>query len=347
MKITTKQMKVFSIATYVISLIFTILLMISSTASTLGLVLVFFMAVILDGSKVLLFYMSLTHKNLNIIFRSILFILSIVLLISSIIASCGYILNESNKKTNIEIKQSDEYSQQQDLKNKNEELYNLKKQELENLKESHKDEVKNMTNILNGYPSNYITKKENLQKEINSLKEKHNILVSEKMNELKNLGSKEIKTSSNILNENGYTAIFKLFGNSLHKSSEEISLIFFMILSIVFEIIALISLYLSSIENVDFKLKNGEDLKPKDVEQKDNHKLSLLKGGLDVKKVKAYLEYMYENAENNISDGYIKISKEIGIKADEGRKIKSWLEGQGILKAEGGRTKIINKINIA
>ena len=176
----------------------------------------------------------------------------------------------------------------------------------------------------------------------NVIKYKYKDEVVEKVLELEKISNNVTKeVIINTQSEKGYTAIFNFLGNK----SE---FYFYFILYIIFEVIALLSLYVSKKQLQNIKPKDAETFKPKEVDEtKEQHKLSLIKGGLDVEKVKAYLNYMYNNSKEGISDGYIKISKAVGIKADEGRKIKAWLEGQGILKAEGGKTKIINKINIA
>jgi type II secretory pathway pseudopilin PulG len=152
---------------------------------------------------------------------------------------------------------------------------------------------------------------------------------------------------------------------------------YFISLSTVFELINMLSVYLFCM----FLRKNhnliaresptpdpspkqkipAPDLKPKETPTPDlSPKLNLVKPNrtLGVKASKdfhlrktpknisdsdiaKYIKYMNETAVDGISQGYIKISKNIGLSQEKCRKIKGWLEQEGIIKSEGGRTVIV------
>jgi hypothetical protein len=67
--------------------------------------------------------------------------------------------------------------------------------------------------------------------------------------------------------------------------------------------------------------------------------------------VQKYLDYMYKTAKESkgdlISEGYIKISKNIGLTQETCRKIKAWLEQEGTIKSDGAKTIILKQNNVA
>jgi hypothetical protein len=55
-----------------------------------------------------------------------------------------------------------------------------------------------------------------------------------------------------------------------------------------------------------------------------------------------YLNYIYENAIEGVSPGYNKISRNTGLTIETCRKIKGYLEQQGVVKTDGRQTFILN-----
>lgn len=64
---------------------------------------------------------------------------------------------------------------------------------------------------------------------------------------------------------------------------------------------------------------------------------------LGTNEYKKYVNYMYDNAKNNISTGYNTIAKNIGIPVETARKIKAHLEQSGIVQVVGSKTIILKQ----
>lgn len=62
--------------------------------------------------------------------------------------------------------------------------------------------------------------------------------------------------------------------------------------------------------------------------------------GIDTKDLKVYLNFMYQNAKDNVSTGYMTISKKTGLTIENCRKIRGFLERHGVIATEGTKTLI-------
>jgi hypothetical protein len=349
-----------SIGSFILSAICTVVLF-TSGISTPYLFYVFFgMAVIQEICKSNFFAIAILNTEIKMPIRALLFFISICLFVSSIVASSGLYLNETNKSNNKAIENSDSYKQAVEKKDISKSMYNLKLEEIEDAKEQHKIVIaemkKDKDNLKKGYWGKKLVEKENEQQQkINNEINIFNKDLSLKNSELKSFVSdttKEININ-NTANEEGFSFIFSIL-SQISKSDKNVFMFyFFLALNIISELIALLSLYLYRVAKTqkngkDSTRENDKSFTRKDIESDSEiQKLSVIQGGLDVKKVKAYLEYMYNNSKNNVSIGYQQISEKIKIKEEDGRKIKSWLEGQGVLKSENGKTKILKEIKIA
>jgi len=393
-------LKTFSYLAFVVSAIFTIILMTSAVVGFIATGLTIGMAIMLEVCKVGFFNEALTNTRLNIAVRVTMGVISILLLLSSIVASAGYIQNMTNKTKNLELKHSSAFKQAEEGKGIQKDLYTAKQQEIESIKSNYSSQIEEMTKVKNSYPANYFTRKENLQVEINNKSSEMQNMISEKNKELVQLGNKletPIDVSTlNVNKTNGYSAIFSIVADKINQdefrettiSADEIELYFFMGLSVIFEFIAIITMYLSRVINLgqlqlgntpnrptkkttDYEIKpNFENIKPNNFKiikpnikpnfeninlAKANRSLSLVASSdFPPKKtpksfksieVEEYLKYMYENATESdgelVSPGYIKISKNTSLSQEKCRKIKAWLEEEGTLKSEGGKTIIL------
>lgn len=63
--------------------------------------------------------------------------------------------------------------------------------------------------------------------------------------------------------------------------------------------------------------------------------------GIENEDVKRYIEYMYENEKDNVSPGYIKISKDTNLELEKCRKIRAHLEHLNVLKSFERKTIIL------
>lgn len=385
-----RMLKSFSYLAFTLSAIFTMILMTSAVIGIVATTLTIGMALMLEVCKVGFFSEGITNIKLNFGVRVTMIVISVMLLVASIVASAGYIQNMTNKTKNLELKHSTAFREAEDGKNIQKDLYENKKQEIESLAINYDSRINEMSKVRDDYPSNFFTRKENLQKEINQLAiEKQNIL-SQKNKELLELGQRlEIPIDVSNLQVNkttGYGAFFEMIAKHINKdtymreipiTAAEIELWFFMGLSIIFEFIAIITMYLSKVSlgqatpNPSNKIKpntyQNENIKPKQTTiikpnnkvislEKPNRSLSL-KGFNNLKPnktpksfgsedVQKYLEYMYKTAKESkgelVSEGYIKISKNIGLTQETCRKIKAWLEQEGTIKSDGTKTIILD-----
>ena len=365
---------------FIISTIFTILLMTSTVSSKLEYNLVVGMAIILQLSTTLFVAKAMLDNKIHMTVRAIMVCISVALLFASIIANVGLIQNNANKTRNNERRTSSEYQQAKQSFNRQQQLYDAKLEEIRNTTDSFDLVIEETRNTL---------QRSNAAWEINKHTDLLNQAVQEKTKrlaelnqELNNIIISPISTDNIVIeSESGYASTFQFLAQTrlikwLFKNStaDQLQNWFFIMLSSIFEFINMIALYLLSVflqVNIKKSTTNNPTPDPSPKQKIPNPtpketapKLNLVKPNrpLGVKAssdfylkktpknisdsdIKKYLDYMYKTAENNISQGYIKISKNIGLSQEKCRKVKAWLEQEGIVKVEGGRTVIVKNNN--
>lgn len=359
---------------FIISTVFTILLMTSTTSSKLEYKLVVGMAIILQLSTTLFVAKAMLDHKIHIIVRVIMLCISIMLLFASIVANVGLIQNNANKTRNKELKQSTQYQEAEKQNNRQQQLYDSKLEEIKNTTSTYDLSIAQTKDTIEKSKAAWERNKHT--DTLKNLTKEKTERLKELNKELSNINISPISISnSEIKSENGYYSTFEFFSQVrlikwLFKDATPYQLqnYFFIMLSSIFEFINMIALYLFSVmmnTNISFKKSPNPDLSPKQkiptpTPKEITPKLNLVKpnrslgvkasSDFHLKKtpknisdsdIKKYLDYMYKTQENNISQGYIKISKNIGLSQEKCRKIKGWLENEGIIKSEGGRTVII------
>jgi hypothetical protein len=267
-------LKTVSILSFIISAIFTILLMTSNTIGILSFVLTVGMAVILELAKCGFFFEALTNNIIKMPVRILLGAIAILLIFASIFASAAYIQNQTNKAKNVQLQNSESYKQVEQNKKINVELYEIKKKEIEDLKNQINFERNETNKIIESMPANYIDRKN--QARIQSQNKIADIQknIDGKTKELYTLAEKiqitqKIDQNKNILNENGYTSMFENFANILNKNSatqeqkittETLELWFYVMLGIIFEFVAVLTSYLALQKSNKLATKTQNDV---------------------------------------------------------------------------------------
>ena len=364
-------LKTISVLAFVVSAIFTILLMTSGTVGVLAFILTCLMAVVLEMCKVGFFYESLINRKINQGIRILLGTISVFLVIASIIASSSYIQNQANLTNNIKVRHSTQYNQLEEGRTLKVDLHNQKQLELERLRTSQQKTLDEMRKIRDSYPANYITVKQNATREINQVDADFNNRISQVLQEVESLSSdlqSPIDTSNlKIADTQGYNSMFTLIANKLNSShgstrqytANELMLYFFIILSVIFETTAVLTAYLSKIKqkgnvvdttfqqdsNKVIEIKKDAYANPKTTVAEDKSKKIGFQysqsNNIQKKDIERYIEYMYDNSKGNESIGYMKIGKNTLLGVEKARKIKGYLENMDILKTEGVKTKIL------
>jgi len=382
-EIIEKNIKLFfnlSIASYLVSTLFTISLMKTNAKTFFSIILLSLMAILIDVCKGFCFHfandISLDKKH-----RSSCKKIGAFLLIISVLASLSFMHNESNAVKNENYTKSLEYQNYLEKK----EMLNKQK----NLKEN---EIKNLEKLEGRTKKSYITRKTNFLNEIDIINEK-----------LMNLTPpKDIKTK----NEKGFIATCEFilkYVKFINLDAEELNTLIFVYIGILSELVGVMfsffrGIYMKKYKEkygayyIDFEEKNTNasneekamlDLARKELAQKQavekiidfQQEKALNKAMLEqiqkdekkneigfkfhekkeeVEKSKKekysnenfvnYYNFMVADAEEkgtNISKGYKAIAKEIEIKESEAQKIKNAMEMQGIIETRGNQTVIL------
>jgi len=187
---------------------------------------------------------------MNNVIRTICGILGIILTAISIIASSGYILNESNRVQNKSIQNSATYKQMEQGKVIQNDLYMTKKDELKRLQALQEQQKSDGTNIVNnssvknkaGRGIDVQNKIAGTQQQINQIQNELTALTSELQ---KPIDTKNV----NFKAENGYIALFQLLADKLNvlesfkdspTTADRLLTYFLMFISAVFEILAVV-----------------------------------------------------------------------------------------------------------
>lgn len=374
-------LKAMAVLAFCISAIFSVVNLYSAAFAFWAGVVCAVMGIILEYSKVFCIYKAFSDSKLNAVIRGVCVIVYIILLSASIFFSMSFISNEENENKNYTQKHSVEAEKNAEkIKTDNNTIKRLE-DEILTIKQQYEGAIKTKEDYIKQLPTNYITVKANTLKEIDNLKktmtDKINA-VSSKISQVEN--SKKEVLSKNVSVENsttGFTAMLTTIVN-WHNSTErgkqnpwtleQVSFMFYLILAIVFEIVASLLWYLaehekdskpSTIQKVQPNNFNDNSNKPsvKDIIQPKPPIIQpqLQQFAKDKEKhftnedLKKYVDYMYDNQKNDISPGYIKISKSLGLTPDTCRKIKAHLEHLNVIESNGKLTKIVKpkeKINI-
>jgi hypothetical protein len=250
-----------SIVSFVISGLFTIILMTSGTVGILAFLLTVGMAVVLELCKCGFMYEALSNVKLNPGIRMIMGIISVLLVASSIFASASYVQNQANKTKNIDLEESRQFKELEQGKAFKEDLYSVKKKEIEDLKALQQQQSQKGQEIINSMPKDYITRKNDQRAKTQSQVEETQRLINAKQDELSALGTdlqKPIDTSNLKLNaDNGYTAMFQKLADLFNSSeeyknnpvkAESLEMWFFIGLGIIFEFVAVLTAYLAQLK---------------------------------------------------------------------------------------------------
>jgi hypothetical protein len=233
---------VISKITFLVSAVFTIFLICSQANGFIEYILFFLMAVSMESLKYALFTVGLLDLKSKQMSGYVAVGMSCVLIALSIVASLSYMYNQSNSIKQVNTVMSDSYKRQQ-------QLYDTKQQE-----------IKALQSQINSLPRNYISKKSQLSSQL-----------SKKSQELEtiNKGFSSVKVESS----QGYTAFLGVIAEIMSKqavkqgkepiTTEQLEVTLFTIISICFEILAVLSFYyykkLGSVGSLENSL--GEETK--------------------------------------------------------------------------------------
>jgi hypothetical protein len=254
-------LKSISIIAFIISALFTIQLMTSGTVGITAWILTVGMAIILEACKCGFFYEALSNTKLPKGIRGLLAAIAILLVASSIFASASYVQNQANKTKNKQMKTSSQYKQLEQGKALQQDRYNTLKQEIEKLEALKVQQQQEGDKIVNSMPKNYIDRRNNQRVETQQQIAGTQELIEAKSKELTDLANnlqKPIDTVNLKVNaDNGYTAMFQTIAEMINSGddykdspvkAEVIEMGFFIGLGIIFELVAVLTAYLSQLK---------------------------------------------------------------------------------------------------
>ena len=340
-----------AILSFIISGYFSVLLFQSSATTLTEAIPMIAIAIILELAKFSLLR-ELSNSNHAAWLKVSFFSLWVIITLSSIVASAGYVINQTNKATNESIKMSDSYKIKMASRDNQNDLYGTKKQELNNLYTAKENALKDLQTQREALPKNYISKKVEMGVRMNEVEQDYNNRISKISSELSTISNslaQEVDLSSTQVNStNGYTAIFQLSADIYNKNATEkvtasgLELWFFLALGVVLELVANVFAYLSMVtgkikspipqpENkmpipeLEKMSKNSSPQKLKVAHAgnvvsiaskgKQDYKQAKNEQDLSNKDIKMYLDIMYSNTKNdNESIGYKNIASKISEK---------------------------------
>ena len=204
--------------------------------------------------------------------KSFTILLWLFLLLASIFASTGYMLNMAKKNEQKSIVNSNQFKEIQTKQDNINQLIQTKQAEISTLQAEKQQTINNMTADKNNLPSDYKTAKADLQLKINATSDKYQASIDNKQNELtelnnqlNNMSISDVKPDAG----NGYNNLFVVLANMLSSESEPIkpdtiSFIFnFIVFGLMPELIANIFYYyyINSIDTKNDTTKNIIDEK--------------------------------------------------------------------------------------
>jgi hypothetical protein len=303
----TLGLKIGSRAGFIISSIFTIMLMTSGSVGIVSWILMAIMAIIFEIAKFSSFYFAITEKRFAGYIRFTLGLTGCVLVAISIMASSAYIQNEANKTKNIQVEKSTEYKSITDSKALQQKEYDRITKELADLESFKVKQDIDGKNAINALPSNYTTKRMEMNKTLSANLSATQESINKKSAELTSVAS-GLKVPVNVSGikvnaDSGYTAMFTVLadfynantegGKESPISPEEFEMMFFLFLGALLEIVSVLLMYVSDFYE-QFGFVGKEIIKNEDVNIKEPTK-----------------EIQSEKVEVSKSDNIIPIKKEV------------------------------------
>jgi hypothetical protein len=236
----------------------------SGTASILGFILIVGMTAVLELSKCSFLFESLSNTDIAKLIRIPMAIIAVILIGLSIFASSSYILNETNARKNLDIKNSDEYRQMNEGREMKKDVYSVQKKEIEDLKKLQEQTRLDGERMVNAMPSNYRDKRniqrEDTQNRISDIQASINAKSSELSSIANSLENPLDKSNITQKYESGCSAMFIVIANRINGEDttdpvnpEDLELWFFLFVGIIFELVAVASSYL-------YLLKTGKGI---------------------------------------------------------------------------------------
>ena len=368
-------LKTLSNLAFIVSAIFTIKLMLGNTIGFINSILIVLMSIIFEFSKCFFLYKTIESSKTNKAIKSISIIITLFLFCISILASLSFLQNETNKNKNKAITKSDSYKLQLQAKEQLKDLYDTKKEQIKVIQEQTKEQILALSNQRDSMPSNYITKKQEVNDKIQAIKEESNKMITKvnrQMEENLKEQRKEIDIKGVEMNSiKGYTAFLKVVSENISSedtkySVEQLEIVLFSMISIVFEFVAVLLYYYNkkedvlSLRNENSSFKTQEETY--DILQADASMLrkenkigfnveniatpikTQLKTQLEIKqyttKNKNVIKKYLRLKENNPSLGIKKISSELGVNEYQVKTIFGLLKNLGVIETEGKRSYI-------
>lgn len=267
--------KTLSILSFVVSGYFTLLLFKSSSVGLFEAIPMIAVAMIYEVSKWCLLREVVLKRHQGGM-RIIIFSLWAFTTLASIIASAGYVLNQSNATKNMNLESSTAYQNElksRDLKN---DLYSTKKKELDDIIATKNQTISAMEKTRDSWPKNYITMKENAQVQINKrIGEFDNDIKakSAELTDITNQLASPIKVTAEPLSTTGYTSIFMTLSDFMNKNdnnskkspykAENMELWFYLLLGVGVEALANMFAYLSQKDTYHQIINSYSDSRPR------------------------------------------------------------------------------------
>lgn len=354
-------LKALSFGFFGISMIFSAMLLTSQAYDGVNFALLLVQAILIDSFKMTSLVISTHLLNLKKYLLSIIFtIVFVFLFIISIAASLGYLYNTNLKSTSIDSQNSSGYA-------RNEDMYINKQKEIESLKELLEGTESSYNETINSLPSDYITRKSELtqekQQELNNIQAK----IDQANKDLAAINSNFATLENAETSISGYNALFTQVAKFMNESrfaetgkqytAKDISFYFFAMVSIIFEISAVLCWYQSNMSNSDISIfeknKNSNSKttlfgKPKEIKQSKNEdNLSMKAEIANIENTPEYSLYIKKMLENTTTDehngayrtiGYKKIGDMAGLNSSEALQIYHYLKEINSVKVEALRT---------
>ena len=359
-----KSIKILSYLGFITSGIISYLLASTLCESTLSYIIAFLMVLVMQSSS--FFFMRKTIENKKVGYG----LLAIFLFGFSIVGTLSYQFSEQNKAKNDLILNSDSYKQQQEMSQLKKNLVASKEQEIEDIKTLYNSQIEELKKDKESKPSNYITVKDNIQKEINNkqteLANQLNARNTELLTLTNNVNETSIINTQNveILDTKGYLPLLTTLSKWFDIDLTILTLAIQSLFAIFFELTA-IGLHIASNEEVAKPLhakvtkkvdapthakvtqnlpKTKPILKPVQAKRTIGFNANRIDNVTDIEANK-YIETMYNTANDSKCKGYKSISKLAKVSESKGRNVFEYLKATKVIGNIEGRTTILKNRN--
>ncbi len=327
----SKVLRIASLLCFGVSAAFSVMNLWSAAFGILEKILNAFFGVLMEYGKVTLFYKSMSSKTANIIARRLCGLVYVILLSFSIFFSMCFIMNNENQNKNVDQMQNKQVLAQKKIIEDDDKTLTRLNREIEGIRTEYQASIDIKKQVLSSTALDMPVTRKNITDGISSLTNEMTSKIAAKQTEISTAETKKSDHVADLGNmieapasSKGFTAMIALIAKAISWSTWKVTFVFYMILSIAFELTSSLLWYFSEHERENQVIVINESKRPIGFKPAPLP----LPAGITCEMVQSYVDHAW-TVPGDLLPGYERTANVIGIKPSAAQKIHKYLCDSG------------------